>query len=276
MPTNKLTQYGLLLFVLLGLLNNSVSAVEKLRITIPAGSFNMGCSSKDRSCDDDEGIGGGVSVFVPEFQIDNTEVTAQSYFSCIRDGYCRRPSIDFEDNKYCNLGAPRRNKHPMNCINWTDAASYCRWAKGSLPTEVQWEKAARGNTSSRFAWGNEAASCKHAILNDGRTKNARGVFDGCGKDRTAPVASRPANSYELYDMHGNVAEWTNTWYVSNAITYWYAKRRLKGPPGGDRRVVRGGGWTDRSNNLRSSFRNALAPESRSLPYATIGFRCIYE
>lgn len=241
-------------------------------ITIPAGSFNMGCSKADDACGADEGPAGGISVHVPAFSLDVNEVTVAEYRRCLESGDCARPD-DNARNQYCNLDAPGRDQHPMNCVDWQDANDYCKWQGKRLPTEAEWEKAARAGSQSRFPWG-QNVSCKQAILDDGKTRGSKGdELDGCGEDRTWKIASRSANSLGLYDMHGNAGEWTANWYAPDAIQSLYAKGDLTGPPTGKQRVLRGGSWDENVDNLRSSYRNVKPPVSGSAIYGSIGFRC---
>ena len=258
------------MFIILSLLSFPLAA--ELAV-IPAGEFLMGCSPGDKDCEKDEGVEGGVSVNVPTFRIDRTEVTVAEYKACMEAGECKRPK-DHQRNQYCNLGAEGRNAHPVNCVDWQEAADYCNWKKGRLPYEAEWEKAARGNSKSRYPWG-ETVSCQQAILDDGKTMGSvPGEPDGCGEDRTWPVGSRNANSYDLYDMHGNVGEWTANWYAPDALGT-YAKGDLAAPGSGKQRVVRGGSWDENTLNLRSSFRNVKPPVSGQSVYGSIGFRCVY-
>ncbi len=245
------------------------------RVRVPAGPFQMGCSKGDAHCDRDEGPTGGVTVHVPAFDIDRFEVTVADYAACIAAGRCSRPK-DHRRNKYCNLGAPGRERHPINCVDWHQAQQYCGWVGGRLPYEAEWEKAARAGTTTPYPWG-DRVTCKEAILDDGVTTGSAGdEHDGCGEDRTWPVGSRPPNPLGLYDMHGNAGEWTANWYARDALTARYARRELKGPESGRRKVVRGGSWDENPPNLRSSFRNVKPPESGQAVYGSIGFRCAYD
>lgn len=256
----------LLLFAFMGL----AQAAERVRI--PAGPFQMGCSVQDPDCEEDEGPAGGVKVHVPAFSIDRHEVTVADYRRCMEAGLCTRPK-DFQRNKYCNLGAPDRAEYPVNCVDWSQAVDYCTYAGGRLPYEAEWEKAARGGTTSRHPWGQEV-SCENAILDDGVTLGSvPNEPDGCGEDRSWPVASRAPNPFGLYDMHGNVGEWTANWYTPDALTRYYAKGELGAPNEGLRRVVRGGSWDENGPNLRSSFRNVKPPVSDQAVYGSIGLRC---
>lgn len=253
----------------------SATVSAKERIMIPAGSFKMGCSANDNACDKDEGPAKGTKVMVPAFYIDKYEVSVADYRKCLKTGTCKRPK-DFKRNKYCNLDAPDREQHPINCIDWKDARQYCEWKKGRLPYEAEWEKAARAGTKTRYPWGNHV-SCKNAILDDGKTTGSvKGEHDGCGEDRTWSRGKRKANRYGLHDMHGNAGEWINNWYSKDAITKHYAKGKLASPDKGVRKLVRGGSWDENKANLRSSFRNVKLPDSGKSVYGSIGFRCAYD
>ena len=242
------------------------------QVTVPAGPFQMGCSDGDAACDKDEGPAGGTRVDVPAFNIDVREVTVAEYQRCMDGGACRRPD-DHARNQYCNLDAPKRADHPMNCVDWSDAVDFCEYVGRRLPTEPEWEKAARAGTTTAYPWGTEV-SCKQAILDDGVTRGSKGdEMDGCGEDRTWPVASRSANALGLFDMHGNAGEWTANWYAGDALSALYAKGDLSGPPEGRQKVARGGSWDENRPNLRSSFRNVKPPVSGSSVYGSLGFRC---
>ncbi|RMG34491.1 MAG: formylglycine-generating enzyme family protein, partial [Gammaproteobacteria bacterium] len=133
-------------------------------VTIAAGPFQMGCSPGDPACEHDEGPPGGIRVEVPAFRIDEHEVTVAEYRACVESGRCT-PPLTHTRNKYCNYGAPGRDDHPVNCVDWTQAQTFCRTRGGRLPYEAEWEKAARGGTTSRYPWG-QRVSCREAILDD--------------------------------------------------------------------------------------------------------------
>lgn len=247
-------------------------AVSMERIEVPAGPFFMGCSLGDSRCEADEGPAGGIEVSVPGFRIDAHEVTVAAYRACMAAGACARPK-DHARNKYCNLDAPDREDHPINCLDWDQAAAYCAWRGGRLPREAEWEKAARGGSRTAYPHGVEI-DCADAVLDDGKTLGSAGNEpDGCGEDRTWPVGSRPPNALGLYDMQGNAGEWTASWYTPDAIVALYAAGDLDGPAEGRRRVVRGGSWDENVANLRSSYRNVKPPVSGGAVYGSIGFRC---
>jgi len=263
-------------YLLVGLLASLFAStlVAKETVSVPAGSFKMGCSKADSKCDVDEGPAGGIIVKLPSFKIDKYEVTVEQYQKCISAGKCGTPK-DFKRNNYCNLNAPNRSNHPINCVDWQHAKSYCEWQSGRLPYEAEWERAARGGSITAYPTGS-SIDCKNAILDDNKTKGSvKDEFDGCGEDHTWPVASRAPNELGLFDMHGNAGEWTANWYDKDAIVNFYSKGNLAAPKTGKKRVVRGGSWDENVQNLRNSYRNVKLPDSGSSVYGSIGFRCVY-
>ncbi len=138
------------------------SPVPPGMVLIQAGDFWMGCNPKvDSECADDEKP--GRKVYLDEYFIDKTEVTVEQYGRCVQEGRCKKPDAD----KYSNFGKSGRGKHPVNEVNWNDAKSYCEWADKRLPTEAEWEKAARGTDGRKYPWGNQKASCEYAVMKDG-------------------------------------------------------------------------------------------------------------
>ncbi len=177
-----------------------------------------------------------------------TEVTVAQYRSCVEAGKCIRP-LTKDDSNYCNWGHPNRDNHPINCVDWYQAKAFCEWAGGRLPTEDEWYAEASNRGNWAYPWGDDDASCKYAVMDDGG--------DGCGKDRTWPVCWKPrGNSVSgLCDMSGNVWEWTSSLYR----------------PGSSGRVLRGGSWSlDVLGYLRASSRLWHDRASGSSYY---GFRC---
>jgi formylglycine-generating enzyme required for sulfatase activity len=216
-------------------------------VRIPAGEFLMGCSPGDGECGDDEKP--KHEVWVSEFFLDATEVTVASFGKCVQAGECSAPNT----GRKCNWSAPGKEAHPVNCVDWNQAKSFCAWAGKRLPTEAEWEKAARGGKNgSRYgdldaiAWYNENS--------------------GGG---TQPVGKKQPNAFGLYDMLGNVWEWCSDWYDKG----YYKEspgRDPKGPSSGQYRVLRGGSWFHESWDVRASLRYVNHPGHWTVYY---GFRC---
>ena len=160
------------------------------------------------------------------------------------------------------MNEPRHQKRPVVNVSWSDAATYCKWAGKRLPTEAEWEKAARGTDGRLYPWGNETPTRLHA--NFGK------------KEWSYHMALVPVGMFEMgkspygiYDMAGNAWEWVNDWYDHD----YYKKSPMKNPQGpttGKSKVVRGGNWLYVQEFLRSSFRFNADPSGRQFGY---GFRC---
>ncbi len=230
-------------------------------VFVPAGEFSMGSN-------------GGLAneqplhtVALDAFWIDRTKVTVEAYAACVAHDDCLPPNADHAFDPACNYGDPERLDHPINCIDWFRAQSYCAWAGKRLPSEAEWEKASRGTEAREYPWGAQLPSCSYAVLYD----EVSGKF-GCGLERTAPVGSRPAGAspHGAHDMAGNVWEWVNDWYSG---TYYSVSPAMNppGPENGSARVLRGGSWLNQATTLlRAAYRNDTAPSTSS---ANVGFRC---
>jgi formylglycine-generating enzyme required for sulfatase activity len=224
-------------------------------VTIPAGTYRMGKVVRE--------------VRVAPFQIDVHEVTAASFRRCVQASACAAP-IKHEG---CTWEQRGRDDHPITCVRWDQAKAYCAWMEKRLPTEEEWEYAARGADGRRYPWGDERPGPALVNVCDGECRRAaeRGpgpippvmfeASDGWGA--TAPVGSYPAGNspFGVADMAGNVWEWTS----SSACP--------QGEPGcaGDQKVMRGGGWTNAlPTDVESTTRLAVDPTWWS---DTLGFRC---
>lgn len=268
-----MNQPQLLLFIYCFLL--ATYSVVADTVKVEAGSFMMGCSYDDNNCDTDEGVRGGAAVYVDEFYINRHEVSVLEYKTCVLNGNCK-PPYTHQRNKYCNYNAPGRDNHPVNCISWPLAQNYCEVEGGRLPFEAEWEKAARAGVAERYPWGHEIASCKYAIMDDGKTAGSvAGEYDGCGEDRTWPRGSRAANNFGLYDMAGGIAEWVYNWFSETAIADFYHNKQLSKPDNGRWKVIRGGAWDEQAWAQTSSNRWAKPPTGHRSIYGSNGFRCVY-
>ncbi len=222
-------------------------------VLIPGGTFNMG--SNDFSWAQPVH-----RVTVRTFEMTKTLVTVEQYKACVDAGACTAP----DTGDYCNWGQSGRGKHPINCVDWHQAQAYAEWAGGRLPSEAEWEYAARsGGRDWKYPWGNENATCKRAVMYDGRNY-------GCGRKSTWPVCSKPRGNTTqgLCDMAGNVREWIQDWYhdsYNGAPTDGSAWEK----PTGSSRVARGGSWRNNAGYVRSAFRFFDDPAKR---YVNLGFR----
>jgi formylglycine-generating enzyme required for sulfatase activity len=215
-------------------------------VMVPAGEFSMGCAD-DAKCPDDEQPQHTVSLSA--FEIDRTEVTQGAYTACVMDGACLPPSCDWS----CDSA-----DLPASCVTWSQASAYCAWAQKRLPTEAEWEKAARGQQGNKYPWGDAAPSCATANMS------------GCG-DAPKAAGSLPAGAspYGALDMAGNMVELVADWYDAA----YYAASPAADPPGpasGKRYSGRGGGFKSGADYMRASKRDWYDPTDTA---ASLGFRC---
>jgi formylglycine-generating enzyme required for sulfatase activity len=187
-------------------------------------------------------------VNVAAFAIDATEVTARDYAACVAAGACK-PA---DEAATCN-DARTKPAHPANCVDWNDAHAFCAWAGKRLPTEEEWEYAARGGDERAYPWGDAAAAAN--------VVNAFGSADGF--EGTSPVASYDAgrSPFGVWDMAGNVWEWTDSAWSDD-----YASPREY-----ELKVARGGGFGSSSPALLRATARAAHRVSFRDPH--VGFRC---
>jgi formylglycine-generating enzyme required for sulfatase activity len=224
---------------------DAIPGVEWVRI--PAGTFQMGCISPamPRRCDADEYPRHAVTITRP-FDMMATEVTARMF---------RAFTPLIEEQPVWSTSPDQ----PVAIVTWDDAVRFCKAVGGRLPTEAEWEYAARGGREGTvYPWGDQAP--------DDRPGTANGAaFEG---DSPRAAKAFRANGFGLYDMAGNVWEWVADWY---GVWDPVAVNDPKGPAAGDGfRVVRGGSYGDDMGNLRVSNRNPNRPGSRNV---NVGFRC---
>jgi len=237
-------------------------------VPVPAGEFWMGSDATDTLADNDEHP--RHQVVLDAFRIGRTEVTYHDYqwFLFQMEGLDHAP---------CHGDEPRRKDHrtelpledlgdmdhPILGIDWYDAYAFCSWAGFRLPTEAEWEKAARGTDGRIYPWGAEW---------DPSRANAKGKEDGFAK--SAPVGSFPSgmSPYGALDMAGNAWEWVADYYRR-----WPFRGLLADPPRPPRwsiyRVIRGGSWINSPENLRSAERSKRTESAPALRYLDVGFRC---
>jgi formylglycine-generating enzyme required for sulfatase activity len=232
-------------------------------VFVPAGQFTMGSDPSETDSDPTETPLRTISLSA--FWIDQTEVTNGMYAVCVLEGECTAPYLGISLTRpdyYTNLAFA---EHPVVNVTWIQAAEYCAWAGRRLPTEAEWEKAARGPDGRTYPWGETSPACDLLMFGDpgpGRQT--------CGED-TAPVGSFPdgASPYGALDMAGNVWEWTADWYAPDAYTF-LPDLDPSGPESGTGRVLRGGAFNDGPGSIRAANRHQTAPEN---PSYFVGFRC---
>lgn len=258
----------LLFFLLTFSMTFFVSACRKDRafegmVRIPAGEFIMGSDEVDT-----EGKAAEFGslkpwfldehpkrrLFLPEFYIDRFEVTNAQYKAFV-DATKRSPPPHWQEGKY----PPEKGDYPVVNVSWYEAEAYCRWVGKRLPTEEEWEKAARGNDSQIFPWGNEFDEKKGNV---GRASIGGPTAVGSYKGDQSP--------FGVYDLAGNVMEWTDSWYKA------YPGNRFRSSDFGEKfKVVRGDTWGDSghfylTHFTRSAYRQNVVPEGR---FDFVGFRC---
>jgi len=221
-------------------------------VYIASGSFQMGSDKHDY-------ISPAHKVQIDAFYIGRYEVTNAQYKRYCDKTKRKYPLNPVWDSDYF-LGKP---DYPVINVNWKDAAAYVKWAGGRLPTEAEWEYAARGDKTAYYYWEGEYYD-EH--ISDYVNKNGME-----GKDRwqyTSPAGSFPPNPFGLYDMLGNVWEWVADWYDRD----YYKKspeKNPKGPKSGDTRLMKGGGWKDTPQEYTYAEKNMWEPSTIS---DYVGFR----
>lgn len=268
----------LLSSILLGFGPERVARVESRRVLAPAGTFLRGSDSAAirravALCRRTHRVGGALgvcdaelfapeipfgAVYVPAFEIDRTEVTRAEYARCEQAGACATPRLGAGDDR---IGRP---EHPVVGVSAYDAEDYCRFVGGRLPTDDEWEKAARGARDARtFPWG-EVFDVR--LANHGAEDGELAVRDG--HRYLAPVGSfsEGASPYGLVDVAGNVWEWT-----SSAFTPGPRTARLDASNGA--RSIRGGSYRSTPLMLRVAYRVGFPAADYA---ADVGFRCAYD
>jgi formylglycine-generating enzyme required for sulfatase activity len=230
-------------------------------VLVPAGSFTMG--------KDTEGKGDRPAHRVTvtrAFYMDRMEVTAEAYAACVQGGACSARITHVKRNVFtgygCNLEEDRGG-HPANCVDKKQALAYCTFAGKRLPTEAEWEYAARGSDERDFPWGSTSpTACATAVLN--------GMTGGCGERRgTNPSGSATdgASPFGILDMAGNVSEWVADDYgpyPADPVTDPLVKLADA------RGIVRGGSWEHSPLTAKTTYRLPMNPDAGN---PGIGVRC---
>ncbi|HEY9152470.1 MAG TPA: formylglycine-generating enzyme family protein [Anaerolineales bacterium] len=216
-------------------------------VYIPSGEFIMGLGYGDAPTK---------TVTLDAYWIQQTEVTNKTYAQCVASGNCSAP---VQEVGAAPLTAAAFGDYPVVGITWDAANKYCQWIGGQLPSEAQWEKAARGQSGNKYPWGNNSPKCSLAN------------FLTCG-GHTSTVNSYPdgKSSYGLLDMEGNVYEWVNDYYDPN----YYSTAPSSNPTGpstGDHRVIRGSSFETDVSQLLSAIRHPSLPDYHNYD---LGFRCV--
>jgi formylglycine-generating enzyme required for sulfatase activity len=268
---------------------------------IPTGTFQMGCVPVDTSCWEEELPRHIVSIH-EGFWMSQTEVTIGAFRKFVKEsGYVPESSRENKGRMYRNeaddwiwttglnweypmdSSTQADDRLPVTQVSWADAAAYCQWAGGRLPTEAEWEYAARGGLHDKiFPWGDEPVPLKNGVQQSNapdeftkkvypKMKTFTNYSDGYAT--TSPVGSFAPNGFSLYDMSGNVWEWTNDTFYFNAYDYPEGVT----PPDSLRRrskIVRGGAWCYSPEQHRCSERGAF--EEEKFWTASLGFRCVMD
>ncbi|MCJ7702530.1 MAG: formylglycine-generating enzyme family protein [Anaerolineales bacterium] len=231
---------------------------------VPAGSFQMGSKETDPEANENEFP--QHTVLLDGFWIDQNEVTNAQYNLCVDIGVCRK-------SRYAKNAAYNRDGYPAVGLAWGDALDYCTWAGGRLPTEAEWEYAAKGEQGSIYPWGNEFdgnlvnfcdANCEEGWAD-------KNIDDG--HEGSAPAGSYPggASWVGALDWAGNVWEWTWDWCAA------YPSDLQINPPGphdGSCKIIRGGAWASPPTGIRTTYRMIGSGEiTPHIRHPNIGFRC---
>jgi serine/threonine-protein kinase len=197
------------------------------------------------------------TVWLDAFWIDQTDITNSQYQKCVNDGSCQPPECDPQFSG--DFSKLHGEQQPVICVDWNQAKTYCDWAGRRLPTEAEWEKAARGTDGRIYPWGNQ--SPEKSFLN----------YAGSQIYNTTDVGSYPsgASPYGALDMTGNVRQWVADWFSD---TYYRSSpnRNPQGPSSGQIKVLRGGSAWDGDDRSRAAYREPTPPDMNYFGY---GFRC---
>jgi formylglycine-generating enzyme required for sulfatase activity len=231
-------------------LKSSGVPIENPMIVIPSGTFSMGSDEGGRN---EKPIH---DVFLDAYEINRFEITQSQYGEFVKATRHRSPLSRYvkDIERYNDLN------QPVVYVSWLDAEAFCKWTGSRLPTEAEWERAAKGEGGMTWPWGNAHQPHYGNFLGD-EDKNRYTAFVGLLKTDRSPD--------QIYDMAGNVQEWVADWY--DPLYYDKGERRNpKGPPTGTMKTLRGGSWNDSYLSGRAAARIQMVPDYRD---TTVGFRC---
>tara|TARA_B100000315_G_scaffold251271_1_gene285747 strand:+ start:208 stop:1092 length:885 start_codon:yes stop_codon:yes gene_type:complete len=226
------------------------NAQDEEMLTIPAGQFLQG-SSEGAYHEKPEAV-----VFLDTFTIDKYEVSNRRYADFVEWSGHRAPV-----SRYGGMAAFQRPNFPVVYVSWDDAVAFCTWDGKRLPTEAEWEKAARGVQGSMWPWGDSAQI---------GLANVKGQDDGVKYTAQVGAFEGDRSVYGVADMAGNVREWVNDWYDQHAYRLRAGEKGIE-PEARTTRVLRGGSWTDSLASARTTARFKMLPRYRD---TAIGFRCV--
>jgi len=226
-------------------------------VCVPAGDFVMGSGNANTSTDEKPQH----VVYLDAYWVDKTEVTNAQYAQCVSDGDCDPPNANASDTRSNYYRDDRYSNYPVMNVSWNNANAYCAWAERQLPTEAQWEKAARGDDGRIYPWGDSTPDKTDANFED----STKGDTTAVGQYLTG------SSPYGAMDMAGNVWEWTSDWYDENYYSSQTQWKNPTGPISGNDRVQRGGGWATPGLGIRTTLRYPEAPNNSS---TSTGFRCV--
>jgi len=238
-------------------ITTQVSTIDGMTmVLIPEGEFKMGSSESDANSGEDEKP--QHQVYLDAYWIDRIEVTNGMYKLCIRANACKSPEQTRSKTRISYFDNRGYDDYPVIYVSWEDALAYCQWVTRRLPSEAEWEKAARGKNGHIYPWGDTSPNPSLANYNN-----------QIGDTSITGFFTSGVSLYGALDMAGNVAEWVGDWYDE----YYYNEKVFSnpfGPAQGEYRVLRGGSWFNKSSAIRTAFRLWNLPAIRS---DSIGFRC---
>ena len=252
-------------------------ADSMVQVYVPAGEFLMGSTDPQAKTSEDGGRAYPEipqhTVSLDEYWIDKYEVTNGQYAICVEAGACQPPYKTSSDTRPSYYGDPEFADYPVIWVKWFMAREYCEWAGRRLPTEAEWEKAARGVDGRKYPWGNDPLTGERANFCDVDCPRtiANAIYDD-GYADTAPVGSYPlgASPYGAMDMSGNVWEWTSTIIRPYPYDPDDGRENLNATGAGGERVWRGGPWSNGYWWMRSSVRYRSIADYW---YVNLGIRC---